>query len=268
MDDVATGSDRKRGLSASHMRAFTCKDCQREVEHLEEDLARLERRGAGQQEIKKVRTTLNARREKATYNENWARNLVERGGSRSDRCKEHRQKHRVNIQGLAVAYIDLQTLGEVADRGNPTGPLGGLGPLPTAHEIVPKTSYDLQEVRVGMTDAHVTKMIELLREKQVLILKAGTGTGKSTFAPYRLMDPPPIRLSASLRVRRSPSSLTSAPSLSPSPASRRRSASLRSSAGRCRAPEEWDRVTRLATRSPATATTTRRATSSTLLTAP
>lgn len=188
------GSCRKRGLSASHMRAFTCKDCQREVEHLEEQLALLEQRGTAKQEIRKVRAELTARREKATYNENWARNLVERGGSLSDRCKEHRQKHRINIQGLAVAYIDLQTVGDVPDRENPTGPLGGLGPLPTAHEITPRTSYDLQEVRVGMTDAHVTKMIELLREKQVLILKAGTGTGKSTFAPYRLMDPPPESL--------------------------------------------------------------------------
>ena len=95
--------------------------------------------------------------EKATYNENWARNLVERGGSRSDRCKEHRQKHRINIQGMAVAYIDLQTVGEVADRENPAGPLGGLGPLPAAHEVVPDTSYDLQDVRVGMTDEHVTR---------------------------------------------------------------------------------------------------------------
>ena len=194
MDDVTADSGRKRGLSASRMRAFTCKDCQREVEHLDEQLARLEQRGASKQEIKNVRAELTARREKATYNENWAKNLTERGGSRSDRCKEHRQKHRINIVGLAVAYIDLQTVGEVADRENPTGPLGGLGALPTAHEIVPKTSYDLQQVRVGMTDAHVTKMIELLREKQVLILKAGTGTGKSTFAPYRLMDPPPESL--------------------------------------------------------------------------
>ena len=95
---------------------------------------------------------------------------------------------------MAVAYIDLQTVGEVRDRQNPTGPLGGLGPLPTAHEVVPETSYDLQDVKVGMTDEHVTAMITLLREKRVLILKAGTGTGKSTFAPYRLMDPPPESL--------------------------------------------------------------------------
>jgi HrpA-like RNA helicase/ribosomal protein S1 len=56
--------------------------------------------------------------------------------------------------------------------------------------VVPDTSYDLQDVKVGLTDEHAMKMIALLREKRVLILKAGTGTGKSTFAPYRLMDPP------------------------------------------------------------------------------
>jgi ribosomal protein S1/HrpA-like RNA helicase len=182
--------ERKRGLSASYMRAFMCKDCQRDVERLEAQIAELERGGGGKQGLRRLRTELEARRETATYNENWARNLVERGGSRSDRCKDHRQKHKIHIQGLAVAYIDLQTLGEVADRENPTGPLGGLGPLPVAHKIVPDTSYDLQDVRVGMTDDHVTEMIALLRQKQVLILKAGTGTGKSTFAPYRLMDPP------------------------------------------------------------------------------
>lgn len=201
MGDVTGAADRnpdapepKRGPSASNMRAFVCKDCRREIERLEAQIAELERGGGGKQALRKLRAELKARREKATYNENWARNLVERGGSRSDRCKDHRQKHRVNIQGLAVAYIDLQTVGEVADRNNPTGPLGGLGPLPVAHEVVPDTSYDLGDVRVGMTDDHVTEMIELLRQKQVLILKAGTGTGKSTFAPYRLMDPPPKSL--------------------------------------------------------------------------
>lgn len=194
MDGVGETGTAKRGLSASHMRAFTCKDCQREVEGLQDDLAGLERGGGSKAQLKKLGSKLKSRLEKATYNENWARNLVERGGSRSDRCKEHRTKHRVNIQGLAVAYIDLKTVGEVADRENPTGPLGGLGPLPTPHEEVPGTSYDLEEVRVGMTDEHVVEMVAKLREKQVLILKAGTGTGKSTFAPYRLMDPPPAAL--------------------------------------------------------------------------
>lgn len=193
MDDV-TEAGPKRGFSASHMRVFTCKDCQREVEHLEAELAGLESSGGSRKEIATARKRLRERQKKAVYNENWARNLVERGGSRSDRCKDHRQAHRVNIQGMAVAYIDLRTIGEVVDRENPTGPLGGLGPLPVTHDVVPNTSYDLRAVKVGMTDEHITRMITLLRDKQVLILKAGTGTGKSTFAPYRLMDPPPESL--------------------------------------------------------------------------
>lgn len=194
MDDVTQAGGPKRGFSMSHMRAFTCKDCQREIEHLEAELAALESSGGSRKEIAKAQQRLKERQEKAVYNENWATNLVERGGSRSDRCKEHRLAHRVNTQGMAVAYIDLRTVGEVADRENPAGPLGGLGPLPVAHEVVPGTSYDLRAVKVGMTDEHVTRMITLLRDKQVLILKAGTGTGKSTFAPYRLMDPPPESL--------------------------------------------------------------------------
>ena len=190
MVDVTDAGAPKRGMSASRMRSFICKDCQREVEGLEAQVAELEANDAPRAQLNKKKNELRVRREKAIYNENWAHNLVERGGSRSDRCKDHRQEHRANIQGLAVAYIDLKTVGEVADRNNPTGPLGGLGPLPTAHEVVEGTAYDLQEVRVGMTDGHVAEMVEKLREKQVLILKAGTGTGKSTFAPYRLMDPP------------------------------------------------------------------------------
>lgn len=193
MVDVAPTA--QRGPSSSHMRAFTCKDCQREVESLQRTLEQLEQSGAqDQKELERLRSKLSDRQAQAAYNENWAVGLLERGGSRSDRCKNHRLKHRTNIQGMAVAYVDLATVGEVVDRQNPTGPLGGLGPLPDKHEVVPSTTYDLEKVNVGMTDEHIVEMVRLLREKQVLILKAGTGTGKSTFAPYRLMDPPPESL--------------------------------------------------------------------------
>lgn len=152
------------------MREVRCKDCLREVE-------------AGKRTLEEV---------SFTYNEAWARGIIERGGSRSDRCQAHREKHGINTQGLAVAYIDLETVGEVTDRENPTGPLGGLGPLPDAHEPRPG-STDLERFGFGMDDDHIREMLEKLSDPQrrVLILKAGTGTGKSTFGPYRLMDPPP-----------------------------------------------------------------------------
>ena len=126
-----------------------------------------------------------------TYNEASGLSKVDRGESRSDRCREHRTKHRNNIQGMAVAYIDLDTVGEVADRQNPTGPLGGLGPLPDTHALV-SNSVDLSKFGFGMDESHILTMLSHLENDatRVLIVKAGTGTGKSTYMPYRLLDPP------------------------------------------------------------------------------
>ncbi|WP_460528104.1 DEAD/DEAH box helicase [Flindersiella endophytica] len=90
---------------------------------------------------------------------------------------------------MAVAYIDLQTIGEVSDRSNPTGPLGGLGELPETHRPVSQ-AVDLAPYQFGMTDNDILEILNLLQSKRVLILKAGTGTGKSTFAPFRLLNPP------------------------------------------------------------------------------
>lgn len=192
-------TDAVRGSSASTMRVFECKDCRREIGEIQREL---EATRAARQDPRPVLKRLRAKHEEAQYNENWATRLIERGGTRSDRCLAHRQKHRGNIQGMAVAYIDLRTVGEVTDPSNPTGALGGLGPLPGAHRIVPNTTYDLQRVPVGMTDDQVTEIISSLRTRRVLVLKAGTGTGKSTFVPYRLLDPPAASLTETLPFNR------------------------------------------------------------------
>lgn len=188
MDDVTDSP--LRGASSSSIREFTCKDCQRELDKHRKDLAEATKRNRAR-DVERLTKLIAEREQGSRYNEHWAKKIIERGGSRSDRCKEHRAKHKVNIQGMAVAYIDIKTVGEVSDRQNPRGPLGGLGPLPDKHTEVEGTTYNLMEANVGMTDDHALEMIRLLRDKRVLVLKAGTGTGKSTFAPYRLMDPPP-----------------------------------------------------------------------------
>lgn len=161
---------RPRGTSRPRMRTAECKDCAREVR-------------AGKRE---------PGTERFTYPEAWATGQLDRGGSRTDRCREHREKHRGNIAGLAVAYIDLETVGEVVDRHEPTGPLGGLGPLPEAHEMSKAEGVDLGKFGFGMDEGHIREMLDSLAdpERRVLIVKAGTGTGKSTYMPYRLLDPP------------------------------------------------------------------------------
>jgi len=166
------------------MRVAVCKDCQREIDTLERALA-----NASPKDAKKLRSQLETKTASFTYPENDATRKLDRGGSRSDRCPEHRREHGKHTEGMAVAYVDLATVGEVKDRESPTGPLGGLGPLPTAHDAKP-ASADLSKHEFGMNDQDILEILELLRDKQVLVLKAGTGTGKSTFAPYRLLDPP------------------------------------------------------------------------------
>jgi HrpA-like RNA helicase len=164
-----------RGISATTIREVVCKDCLRE-----------QRRG-----ILVPDDTNGASSDHFEYNEAWAQRLVDRGGSRTDRCSRHRQLHRSAVQGIAVAYIEMETIGEVTDRTNPTGPLTGLGPMPEVHKSVTK-EVDLAPFKFGMDDNHIRQMLDKLKnpEKRVLILRAGTGTGKSTFGPFRLLCPP------------------------------------------------------------------------------
>lgn len=123
------------------------------------------------------------------YSAAWADREFEIGHTRSDRCERHRRLHREAIRALAVPYVDLEVIGEVRDRNNPTGPLGGLGPLPPEHRRRESRS-SLEHFGFGMADEDVLKILEGLREKRVAVIEAGTGSGKSTFLPYRLMNPP------------------------------------------------------------------------------
>lgn len=159
-----------RGSSHPDMRLAECKDCRREV-------------AAGHREDGT---------QFFTYPESWAEGQLERGGSRTDRCPEHRHAHRGHISGIAVAYIDLETVGEVLDRATPSGPLGALGPLPDAHRTADTDGVDLGNFGFGMNEDDIRRMLTSLADprQRVLVVKAGTGTGKSTYMPYRLLDPP------------------------------------------------------------------------------
>lgn len=129
------------------------------------------------------------------YPDSWSTYVGERGGTRSDRCPVCRKMHTRDAGSMAVPYIELDVIGRVADPLAPTGPLGGLGPLPTEHQLTELVS-DLAEYDFGLTDAHVLGLLDQLegkddrKPKQVAVVVAGTGSGKSTFLPYRLLAPP------------------------------------------------------------------------------
>ena len=123
------------------------------------------------------------------YSGNWAEREYELGHTRSDRCERHRRAHRQAIQALAVPYVGLDVIGQVRNRNRPTGPLGGLGALPRAHRR-DEAHSELESFGFGMSDADVLEILAGLKEKRVAVIEAGTGSGKSTFMPFRLMNPP------------------------------------------------------------------------------
>jgi len=168
-----------------------CKDCEAERAMPVQAKSRTGRPPRGKQASHKMDVTFE-------YSGGWAQRKLDRGQSRSDRCKRHQRAHQQSIQALAVPYIDLRVIGEVPRGQNPTGPLGGLGRLPGLHKER-KEPVSLDRFGFGMTDSDILEIINGLAEKRVAVIEAGTGTGKSTFMPFRLMNPPKdalLRLSA------------------------------------------------------------------------
>lgn len=108
-----TANQAPRGSANSLMRQATCKDCLREERARELGLSA----DALPDDFDK----------EFVYNERAAQVQLNRGHTRSDRCKRHRARHRVNTQGMAVPYIDLQTIGEAVGRTTRTAP-----PVPSA----------------------------------------------------------------------------------------------------------------------------------------
>jgi HrpA-like RNA helicase/predicted RNA-binding protein with RPS1 domain len=127
------------------------------------------------------------------YPESWARKTLSRGGTRSNRCPACRLRHNRDAALMAVPYIDVATIAIVQDPANPTGPLGGLGPLPVAHVREEAPSADLAKYDFGLRDDDIRNLLIELETKQVAVVIAGTGSGKSTFLPFRLLYPPDER---------------------------------------------------------------------------
>lgn len=163
-----------RGTSTTSVWQASCKDCAAE----QLSLSRKKRKSFGNAALQ------------FEYSDTSANRSLELGNTRSDRCERHRKAHRQAITALAVPYVDLKVIREVADPNNPSGPLGGLGRLPIVHKRY-KRSVDLDGFGFGMSDADILAIIDGLVDNKVAVIEAGTGTGKSTFMPFRLINPPP-----------------------------------------------------------------------------
>jgi HrpA-like RNA helicase/ribosomal protein S1 len=114
---------------------------------------------------------------------------VRRGLSRPERCPDCRKFHSREITTLGLSHFELAPILPIPSSGLQAGRLGGLVRPARVHEPRDRQpSFDLN--KFGIKDSHIREYFELLQTKQVTVVVAPTGAGKSTFLPYRLMVPP------------------------------------------------------------------------------
>jgi HrpA-like RNA helicase len=116
--------------------------------------------------------------------------MVERGESLPERCKTCSENHRKEQKRITIPYFQAKLESEsnftVFDYYQSAYTFHGNRP-----RRVVESKADISEVRkrIKITDEHIERLFEILKRNQVVILTSPTGTGKSTYVLYRLIDP-------------------------------------------------------------------------------
>ncbi|WP_405950574.1 helicase-related protein [Streptomyces prunicolor] len=125
------------------------------------------------------------------YSDRSRQEAFVRGQSPPERCLACRGRHSRAISRLAVKYLDLDPGLPVPAGGLKAGRLGRLDRPARPHRerdidgFVPAPPDTF-----GIRDEEIAELLTELASRQVAVVVAGTGSGKSTFLPWRLLVPP------------------------------------------------------------------------------
>ena len=112
---------------------------------------------------------------------------LKKGLSRPERCKDCRDKHGKEINSIASSHFGLISRKEK----RPILGLPYLGHIEHGTRILRDETKepDTSGMDIGMTPKHMKRIYEALKDHQVLVIVAPTGTGKSTYIPFLLIEP-------------------------------------------------------------------------------
>lgn len=117
-----------------------------------------------------------------------------RGLSRPERCPECRKIHSREGRSIGIPQIKVRRLGpRKPDKALRAGRLGKIIHMERPHKKVHvegKFGKPDTPIAFGITDDDSRQLIETMERCQVTVVVGPTGSGKSTFLPYRLMVPP------------------------------------------------------------------------------
>jgi HrpA-like RNA helicase len=112
---------------------------------------------------------------------------LKKGFSRPERCKDCRERHDKEIKSIASSHFGLIP----RKQKRPILGLPYLGHIEHGTRILRDETKepDPSGMDIGMTPEHMGRIYKALDDYQVLVIVAPTGTGKSTYIPFHLIDP-------------------------------------------------------------------------------
>jgi len=113
--------------------------------------------------------------------------LAEKGESRPERCPQCRNYHDKMIKELKAPYFPFQEATDYADFNLFPARYTDHGDRTLPEE---EKREDLSGMDISITDEEILVLYEKLEKYQVVVIDSPTGTGKSTFVPLRLVEPP------------------------------------------------------------------------------
>jgi HrpA-like RNA helicase/predicted RNA-binding protein with RPS1 domain len=124
------------------------------------------------------------------YSDAWYRAAVRRGQTRPERCSKCLNTHSRERQTAGLSYFVVERTGKGCATDPAPGALGRIVHPNRTHELttIPSEVEDYRP-KFGIAEANVDELFQQLASHQVVVIVGPTGSGKSTYLPYRLIEP-------------------------------------------------------------------------------
>lgn len=116
-----------------------------------------------------------------------------RGFSRPERCVDCRRQHAKEVNTVGQPYFKVKPLLPGVRHEDLVSPLGRLHHAPRPHRAEHVTPKGEAPDKFGIKDDKIVEMFRWFAQDQglqVVVVVGPTGSGKSTYFPYRLVHPP------------------------------------------------------------------------------
>lgn len=115
------------------------------------------------------------------------------GHSRPERCDNCRAHHSRELQSIGQPYYVVKAIKPIGDPRRLTSDLGRFDREDRPHEAVDTTPPPIDPNKFGIKDDRLVEMFHFFKQDpglQVVVVVGPTGSGKSTYFPYRLVELP------------------------------------------------------------------------------